>query len=74
MSEVLTYAVVGGPPDDWAELEVINLDSGLPVEFCVEVNTVEGWVIVSVRNEARTRFDNVRIEGRFEIRRRATAQ
>jgi len=45
MSEKLTYAKVDGPPDDWQNLTVTNLDTGEPVLEVREVNTVEGWVI-----------------------------
>ena len=76
MSEALTYAKVGGPPEDWTRLEVVDLASGNTVP-AVEVNTVEEWAIVyeepSRIDKATGRLATQRIEGRFEIRRRVPA-
>ena len=66
----ITYAKVGGPPDNWAALQVRDLDSGDLVE-AVEVNAAEGWAIV---HEKPLRIDRqtdtlatTRVEGRFSI-------
>lgn len=41
MSDAITYAKVNGPPDNWRQLRVYDGEEKL--EFCLEVNTVEGW-------------------------------
>jgi hypothetical protein len=75
MSEVITYAKVGGPPDDWASLQVVDLDTGEPVERVVEVNASEGWLIrhkVDDTGHIETANGYIvweRLDGRFEIRR-----
>ena len=38
------HAKQGGPPDDWATLQVINLNTGELMPFVSEVNVLEGWV------------------------------
>ena len=67
----ITYAKVGGPPDNWAALQVRDLDSGNLVDDAVEVNAAEGWAIV---HEKPLRVDpetetlaTIRVEGRFSI-------
>jgi hypothetical protein len=71
MRDVPTYATVGGPPADWAELDVYR-DGGL-VEGCVEVNTVEGWAIIH-KHDAHGRpvvkdglIEQERVEGHFSL-------
>jgi len=70
----ITYAKVGGPPDNWWELRVLDLDTGKFITEVIEVNTAEGWLvryktdengqpIISGLNWARER-----VEGNFEIR------
>lgn len=79
MSEQITYAKVGGPPDDWCGLRVFDRDSGAEVLDVLEANAAEGWLIRLARDEAGE-FYAVgqggdaeaaveRLEGRFEIRR-----
>lgn len=77
MAEALTYACVGGPPDDWHGLDIIDLDTGKGVFGVVEVNSAEGWLI-RLKTDGAGKFfvdpeypDEVakeRVEGRFEIR------
>lgn len=80
MTEPLTYAVVGGPPDDWNGLLVFDLDSGEEVREVIEVDTSEGWLVRLKRDEngqffidpdAPDEAAKERLEGRFEIRRAA---
>lgn len=83
MTETLDYAVVGGPPDDWADLEVIDLATGKTVDTVREVNTAEGWLVRLVldaegrcvlEGEGEDRhIKTERVEGRFEVRRRVNA-
>ncbi len=51
MTGALTYAVVGGPPVNWHDLQVLDRDTGAPIDGVVEVNTVEGWLIRYIRDE-----------------------
>lgn len=44
MSDEITYAKVNGPPDDWMNLKVTDLDTGKEAGRVIEVNTVEGWI------------------------------
>ncbi len=79
MSETITYAKVDGPPDDWFDLRIIDLDTGLELKDVVEVNAAKGWLIRATRNEAGELYvvgsgegaeiARERIGGRFEIRR-----
>lgn len=80
MTEALTYAVVGGPPDDWNGLTIFDLDTWKEVKEVIEANTVEGWLVRLRRNDDGQFFidpehsDEVakeRLTGRFEIRRPA---
>lgn len=41
----LLYAKAGGPPDNWMDLRVIDLDTGQDVQDALEVNVTEGWMI-----------------------------
>lgn len=65
MGEV-TYARVGGPPDDWTDFQVRDLKTGDLVP-AVEVNTAEGWAII--RNADGT-LPEGRTFGRFAIERK----
>jgi hypothetical protein len=58
----ITYAKVGGPPQDWHKLQVRDLDSGDLVR-AVEVNTEEGWALVWKKGSTETE----RRTGRFAI-------
>lgn len=63
--DALTYAKVGGPPDDWAKLQVRDRKTGDLVE-AVEVNTAQGWAII--RNPDGS-LPEGRTFGRFAIER-----
>jgi hypothetical protein len=68
----LTYAKVGGPPDDWAQLQVRDLDSGELLDGVVEVNSAEGWADLMDRSAYKPGMDHVplvRVDGRFAIER-----
>lgn len=44
MSDEITYARVGGPPEDWHRLRILDA-SGEDVPYpVIEVNTEEGWL------------------------------
>jgi hypothetical protein len=76
MTDTITHAAVGGPPDDWQDLQVRDLDSGQLVE-AVEVDTEEGWVKVYDRAARQLVGRGVKpgptptktIKGRFAIER-----
>ena len=78
MSGPITYAKALGPPDNWADLCVLDR-SGNEVPDVVEVNTEEGWLIRFARDEAghlvinkeRDDLETERIEGEFRIVERA---
>lgn len=70
----VTYAKVGGPPDDWQQLQVRDLDSdgNNLVDGVVEVNTEEGWCEVVDRQAPRAEGEPLptrRVTGRFVIER-----
>lgn len=70
----LSYAVVGGPPDDWHGLSVFDA-VGNEVKDVIEVNAAEGWLIRHRRDDQGNVFvegDEVakeRITGTFTIKR-----
>lgn len=75
----LTYAVVGGPPRNWHDLFVVDLDTQKEISRAVEVNTTEGWLVRFKEGpDGRIQKDangtggpiKERVTGRFEIRRR----
>ena len=75
----ITYARAGEFPEDWHELEVIDLSSGLLMQDVVEVDTVMGWVLRYARDPRTGRYIVVTdeilrevVRGRFQIRRRAS--
>lgn len=71
----IPYAKAGGPPEDWKDLRVFNLDTGLEVRSVTEVNTAEGWVVRMRRDldggiiVENGEIATERLEGRFAIRR-----
>lgn len=73
----ITYAKVGGPPEGWRDLRVVDLDTGTELGGVLEVNTAEGWLVRHVKDESGYfKIDKVkgqwvkeRITGRFGIRR-----
>ena len=74
--EPITYAVVGGPPDNWHQFAVIDEETGERVESVQEVNTEEGWLMRWQRDESGALVlgeggtpDVERVEGRFRIER-----
>lgn len=80
MSEPITYAKSGGPPDDWCDLRIFDMESGREVKDVYEVNVTEGWLLRYQTNERGMYFTDPanpghvaveRLTGRFEIRRPA---
>ncbi|HEY3694206.1 hypothetical protein [Phenylobacterium sp.] len=75
----LTYAKVGGPPEDWWGLRIVDLDTLRDIDAVVEVDAKAGWVRHYVRDADGTfrvtpKGDALlvkRTRGRFEIRRGA---
>jgi hypothetical protein len=50
----ITFAKVGGPPNDWRNLQIFDGDE--KVADCIEVNTVAGYALVHAR-DAQARFE-----------------
>lgn len=72
MSE-LTYAKVGGPPDDWECWVVLDAESGEELTNLVEVNTREGWAVRYVTPPVAGPSGDLlteRITGKFRLARR----
>lgn len=70
----ITYAKVGGPPDDWQHIEIIDKDTGNVVPEVIEVNTIERWAIVYTMIEDKVQEHwfkeeplTTKIMGNFEI-------
>jgi hypothetical protein len=42
-AQPLPYAKAGGPPKNWAKLEVVEGDDVRPMAEVLEVNAAEGW-------------------------------
>jgi YD repeat-containing protein len=81
VTEKITYAIVGGPPDCWNNLLVFW--NGVEQNEIIEVNTEEGWAIRYKRdhfNRLMTEIDEngdtvcvkERIEGKFELKLRGS--
>lgn len=74
-TERVTYAKIGGPPDDWQQLTIVDLDTGRHLDNVIEIDTANGWAIVYPKDEAGRflerdgRWITEMITGRFEIRR-----
>lgn len=72
MTDQITYAKVGGPPDDWERLQVRDTESGALVDSVIEVNTEEGWALISRRDRWRPGMEDIPTEkliGNFAIER-----
>lgn len=73
MKSTITYAKAGGPPDNWREITVLNVETGEEVVDIVEVNATEGWAVINAisENGHRIVFNGTavtkRIEGKFRI-------
>ena len=76
-SDEITFAKVGGPPDDWADLRVIDLATdGEFIGSAIEVDTKAGYVI-ALRVDADGNpiteggiKQTVKIHGRYKLERR----
>ncbi|MBY8826096.1 hypothetical protein [Sphingomonas colocasiae] len=71
----VTYACVGGPPDNWFNLLIVDAD-GVEIRDVVEVNAAEGWLVRCLR-DANGRpipgddgYATERLEGQFRIERK----
>lgn len=77
--DTITYAKVGGPPDDWGTYQVRDLDDPdghRLVDGVVEANTEEGWIVVQRRDLFEEGMDAIPTEkrtGRFVIERQPPA-
>lgn len=73
MSDVLTYAKIDGPPDDWWSVCTFDRDTGEFINHVIEVDAEAGWLVRFQTDEAGvfvTRDGQVvteRIEGRFAL-------
>lgn len=69
------YAKQGGPPKDWPELVVRDVDKGILIHQVLEINVEEGWLdrmVDSVPEDRRIdTWPSERLEGNFEIMRGA---
>lgn len=69
----ILYAKVDGPPDNWNQLAILNIETGEQVPDVLEVSADEGWVMVhvlSAKGHPMSKNDEVikhRIEGNFKI-------
>jgi hypothetical protein len=73
-----TYAVAGGPPHDWMDLEIWDIVQEQLVTDVVEINTAEGWLIkYALDAKGKPVLDGpannpylkkVKVHGRFMIR------
>lgn len=72
----IRYAKVGGPPNNWRGLRIVDLDTGAEIRRVIEVDADRGWLIRLVTdengrlklNDTRTEVARERVTGRFEIR------
>jgi hypothetical protein len=79
MSEPITYAKAGGPPDDWHGVRIFWRETGHELHHVVEVNAEQSWAIVNRLDEAGLPFldpatgeiARVTVYGALEIRRPA---
>lgn len=77
-ADEITFAKVGGPPADWARLDVIDAATGQIVDAdVIECDTVKGYIIALKRDADGNlivgkddKIETVRIEGRYQLRRR----
>lgn len=68
MTDPITYAKAGGPPDNWLGLQVRDLDTGKVLDRVLEANTVQGWVVEhSWGPPPASEVVRTRREGRFAI-------
>ena len=65
----LKYVKVNGPPDDWAQLIVMNTDTRELVFAVYEINVDEGWVLQgqTIVPENNVIEEPERVYGNFEI-------
>lgn len=76
-SDEITFAKVGGPPDDWANLRIIDLATNEEfIGSAIEIDTKAGYVI-AYRMDAngnpmheRGKALTVKINGRYRLERR----
>lgn len=73
-SKSLAYARAGGPPDNWAALEVVSANGDItPMANVIEVDTLKGWVVRYRSEGGRLVTENgalvtERVKGHFTIR------
>lgn len=68
-----TFAKVGGPPDYWNELDVIDCDTGEKVKDVVTVDCLKGFAFIIDHEETERRNIGVvqyrKITGNFRLER-----
>jgi hypothetical protein len=76
---LITYAKVGGPPDNWPNVIIIDKATGAEVRDVMEVDALGGWLVryrrhpdgshvLGLDEKGYTIWERERIEGDFEIR------
>ncbi len=76
-ADELTFAKVGGPPEDWKDLRIIDLSTGQDfVGSAIEIDTRAGYVITCKVDENGNPIEvdgvkqTVKIHGRYKLERR----
>lgn len=73
MAEPILYAKAGGPPRNWSDLDVVDLETRSVIGDVIECDARNGWLIRFDRGpDGRFRREGscaarVRVEGRFAI-------
>ncbi len=72
----ITYAKVDGPPPEWRDLRIIDLETQREMTLVIEIDTQAGWLRRYQRDErGRIAIDGrreaiiERVTGRFRIER-----
>ena len=65
----VTQVKIGGPPDDWIELSVLDLDTGCLIYQVQEINAEEGWLdrLVDKVPEDINKWPMERLCGKFQV-------
>ena len=66
----IRVATAGGPPSNWMDLAVWDLDANAEVKYCVTVDCDNGWAeVIDLAASSRAHTDVHRfVYGNFELR------